>query len=112
MMDPGASPQLADLVRRAEAFVDERLLPLEEDPSSFGTGEQIREDLLASLRAEARQRGLWCPQMPVPAGGLGLGPVGMSMVYEALGRSRFGPLVCHCAAPDDGNMLVLEKVAS
>ena len=50
--------------------------------------------------------------MPVERGGLGLGPVGMAVVYEALGRSRFGPVACNCAAPDDGNMLVLEKVGT
>ncbi len=105
-------PGLAPLLRQADAFVDERLLPLEADPASFGEGEHVRLDLLADLRAEARRRGLWCPQMPVERGGLGLGPVGMAVVYEALGRSRFGPLACNCAAPDDGNMLVLEKVAT
>jgi len=105
-------PGLAPLLRQADAFVDERLLPLEADPASFGEGEHVRLDLLADLRAEARRRGLWCPQMPVERGGLGLGPVGMAVVYEALGRSRFGPVACNCAAPDDGNMLVLEKVAT
>lgn len=106
-------PPLIDAVReRARAFVEEVLLPLEGDPSSFGAGEQIRLDLLAEARAEAKARGLWCPQMPAARGGQGLGPVGMAAVYEELGRSRFGPVACNCAAPDDGNMLVLEKVGT
>jgi acyl-CoA dehydrogenase len=96
----------------AAAFVDERLLPLEDEPGSFGEGEHVREDLLEELRAEARARGLWCPQMPVARGGLGFGPVGMAALYEELGRSRFGPAACNCAPPDDGNMLVLEKVGT
>ena len=50
--------------------------------------------------------------MPRERGGQGLGPVGMAVVYEELGRARFGPVACHCAAPDDGNMLVLEKVGT
>ncbi|MEK0083490.1 acyl-CoA dehydrogenase family protein [Benzoatithermus flavus] len=97
---------------RAAAFVDERLLPLEDDPSSFGEGEHIRLDLLEEVRKEARARRLWCPQMPESRGGLGFGPVGMAVLYEELGRSRFGPAACNCAAPDDGNMLVLERVAT
>lgn len=105
-------PELEPLLQRADAFVDERLLPLEAEPASFGEGEHVRQDLLTQLRAEARQRGLWCPQMPVERGGQGLGPVGMAVIYEALGRSRFGPVACNCAAPDDGNMLVLERVAT
>ena len=111
-MDLALPAPLRAIEERAQAFVDECLLPLEDDPASFGTGEHLRDDLLATLRAEARRRGLWCPQMPVPRGGQGLGPVGMSVVYEALGRSRFGPVACNCAAPDDGNMLVLEKLGS
>ena len=111
-MDTTLPSELEQLRQRAAAFVDERLLPLEEDPASFGEGEHIREDLLPELRAEARARGLWCPQMPAARGGQGLGPVGMAAVYEELGRSRFGPVACNCAAPDDGNMLVLEKVGT
>jgi acyl-CoA dehydrogenase len=111
-MDLTLSPELKLLQSRATGFVDERLLPLEEHPSSFGEGEHVRPDLLQTLRAEARQQGLWCPQMPQDRGGLGLGPIGMAVIYEALGRSRFGPVACNCAAPDDGNMLVLEKVGT
>ncbi|MFO1038343.1 MAG: acyl-CoA dehydrogenase family protein [Geminicoccaceae bacterium] len=97
---------------RARAFVDEVLLPLEADPSSFGEGEHIAEAPLRTVRAEAKARGLWCPQMPVARGGQGLGVAGMALVYEELGRSRFGPIACNCAAPDDGNMLVLERVGT
>lgn len=111
-MDLALPPAIEAIRRRAEAFVEERLLPLEDDPSSFGEGEHVRLDLLAELRAEAKSRQLWCPQMPTARGGQGLGPVGMAVVYEELGRSRFGPAACNCAAPDDGNMLVLEKVGS
>jgi acyl-CoA dehydrogenase len=108
-----ALPREAEAVRlRARAFVDERLLPLEDDPASFGEGEHVREGLLAGLREEARARGLWCPQMPRARGGQGLPAVGMAAVYEELGRSRFGPVACNCAAPDDGNMLVLERLGT
>lgn len=110
-MEFSLSPAIEEMRQRAAAFVEERLLPLEADPASFGEGEHIREDLLREVRAEARARGLWCPQMPSARGGQGLGVVGMAAVYEELGRSRFGPVACNCAAPDDGNMMVLERVA-
>ena len=108
-MDLTLSPEIETVRVRARAFVDDRLLPLEAEPSSFGEGEHIREDLLTEVRAEARQRQLWCPQLPLARGGLGLTAVGMAVVYEELGRSRFGPVACNCAPPDDGNMLVLEQ---
>ena len=111
-MDLTLPPTIEAVRQRAAEFVDGYLLPLEADPSSFGEGEHIRLDLLAEARGQARARGLWCPQMPIARGGQGLGPVGMAAVYEELGRSRFGPVACNCAAPDDGNMLVLEKVGT
>lgn len=111
-MDFTLSPEIEAVRRQARAFVDERLLPLEDDPGSFGEGENIRLDLLAEVREEAKAQGLWCPQMPRERGGQGLPVVGMAAVYEDLGRSRFGPVACNCAAPDDGNMIVLEKVGT
>jgi len=94
------------------AFVAERLLPLEDDPASWGEGENIRWDLVETLRSEVKRAGLWAPQMPRELGGMGFGPVGQAALYEAMGRSRFGPVCFNCAAPDDGNMSVLAKVAT
>ncbi|BCX19196.1 MAG: acyl-CoA dehydrogenase [Geminicoccaceae bacterium] len=111
-MDLSLSPELEALRREVAAFVDDRLLPLEDDPATWGEGEQIRWELVERLRAEIKARGLWCPQMPEERGGLGVGPVGMAVLYEEMGRCRFGPVCFNCAAPDDGNMWVLEKVGT
>jgi acyl-CoA dehydrogenase len=111
-LDLSLDPAQEALRARVAAFVDGVILPLEDDPASFGIGEQIREDLLAGLRAQVKTAGLWCPQMPRALGGLGVGPVGMAVLYEEMGRSRFGPAAFNCAAPDDGNMWVLEKVGT
>lgn len=111
-MDLSLPPALGALKERVAAFVDQRLLPLEEEPASFGQGEHIRPDLLEVLRAEVKAAGLWCPQMPASRGGLEVGPVGMAVLYEEMGRSRFGPVAFNCAAPDDGNMWVLEQVGT
>ncbi len=97
---------------RIAEFVARHILPLESDSGSYGGHENIRLDLLAELRAKARQEGLWAPQMPVARGGLGLNVAAMTTLYEEMGRSIFGPVSFNCAAPDDGNMIVLEKVAS
>lgn len=97
---------------RVRDFVAEHVLPLEADPRTWGEGENIREDVLAPLRARAREEDLWCPQMPRERGGQGFGPVAMAACYEEMARSLFGPAAFNCAPPDDGNMLVLEKVAT
>lgn len=101
-----------DLCQRIDAFLETHVLPLEQDSASFGEGEHIRDDLLQDLRAKARDVGLWCFQMPRDLGGVGQSIAGMAASYEAAGRSIFGPAIFNVAAPDDGNMYLLNKVAT
>ncbi len=96
---------------RIEAFVAEHLMPIENDTSVRDDHENIRLDLLDELRAKARAQNLWCLQLPEQFGGQGLDKVGMTVCYEEMNRSIFGPAVFNSAAPDDGNMQVLAKVA-
>jgi acyl-CoA dehydrogenase len=111
-MDFALAADVVDLVKRIRAFVDTRLIPLESDPATYDAHENIREDLLAELRGIARRDGLWALQMPKARGGGGLDCVGMAACYEEMNRSLFGPVVMNSAAPDDGNMIVLNKVAT
>jgi len=105
-------PAEVDTIRREiRAFVEDRLIPLEADRASFDAHESIAPGLLRTLRAEAQAAGLWCLQMPEHRGGRGLPFVGMAACYEEMNRSIFGPVVFNSAAPDDGNMMVLERVA-
>jgi len=97
---------------RYRAFMREHVLPYDTTPESFDEHDNIREDLLEDLRNKAKENGLWAPQMPVSRGGQGLDVATMAVCYEELNYSLFGPVVCNCAAPDDGNMMVLEKVAT
>jgi acyl-CoA dehydrogenase len=111
-MDFTLPPQIEDYRKRYCAFVAEHLLPLEGDPQSFDDHENIRLEVLDKMRARAKAAGLWAPQMPTSRGGLGFNVVGMAACYEEMNYSRFGPVVFNCAAPDDGNMTVLNKVAT
>jgi len=111
-MDFNISSEYQALMHKVDRFVQDRLLPLERDPSSFDGHENVREDLLQTLRQEVKGLGLFSPQMPKARGGLGLTPVGQALLYERMNRSIFGPVCFNCAAPDDGNMTVLSKVAT
>jgi len=111
-MDFTLSPEVEDFRRRIRAFVADRILPLESDPASYDEHENINEDLLRTMRAEARAEGLWALSMPRDRGGQGLDTVGMAACYEEMARSIFGPVIFNAAAPDDGNMVVLNKVGS
>lgn len=111
-MDFNLSPEVEDFRRRIRAFVDERIIPLEKDPGAFDGHENIAEEPLKRLRAEAKKAGLWALRMPKERGGQGLSIVGLAACYEEMNRSIFGPVCFNCAAPDDGNMILLEKVAT
>ncbi|HTO85205.1 MAG TPA: acyl-CoA dehydrogenase family protein [Methylomirabilota bacterium] len=110
-MDFRLPPHIESYRSRYRAFVAEGILPVEADPQSFDAHENIALPVLEPLRAKARTAGLWAPQMPRARGGQGLSVVGMAACYEEMGHSIFGPVVFNCAAPDDGNMILLEKVA-
>ncbi len=111
-MDLSLSPELEALRLRVREFVADEVLPLEADQANFDAHEMIDEGVLAVVREKARGVGLWAPQMPESRGGLGLNTVGMAVFYEEAARSRFGPLAFNCSAPDDGNMFLLNKVAT
>jgi acyl-CoA dehydrogenase len=101
--------QLRVKIRR---FVDETLIPLEKQPDSYDEHENIAPELLKTVQQQARAQGLWSLQMPLARGGRGLSMAQMAPCYEEMNRSLFGPVVFNSAAPDDGNMMVLEKVAT
>ena len=111
-MDFTISPRIEDFRTRIARFVDDEILPLEKDRANYDPHENIRTDLLETLRAKARAQGLWCLQLKEETGGQDLGLQGMAVCYEEMNRSIFGPVVFNSAAPDDGNMKVLEKVGT
>ena len=111
-MDFTLPPEIEEFRQRVRAFIAGHVIPLEGQPEAYDDHENINEAHLEPLRENARRQGLWCFQMPKARGGQGIGVVGMAACYEEMGRSIFGPLVFNCAAPDDGNMIILEKVAS
>ncbi len=110
-MDLLLPPEIDNMRLRIRAFVEDHILPLEKDPTAYDAHENIAEEPLRRLRAKAKAEGLWSLQMPTARGGGGLPIVGLAACYEEMNRSIFGPVCFNSAAPDDGNMIVLEKVA-
>lgn len=101
-----------DFRRRIADFVGEHILPLEGDRASYDDHGNITLPLLERLREKARAAGLWALQLKPETGGAGLGKMDMAVCYEEMNRSIFGPVVFNSAAPDDGNMMVLEALAT
>lgn len=100
-----------DLTTRTREFVRDAVLPLDDeydgDIESAG-GDSLRE----RLQDLARATGVFAPHAPVDCGGHGLGMVARSPVFEEAGYSLFGPLAIGVAAPDEGNVHLLDHVAT
>jgi acyl-CoA dehydrogenase len=104
------APSVMSIVERTSAFVRTHVLPIED--ALGGVADAGGEDLRVSLQDAARAAGVFCPHGPIEYGGLGLGMSDRAAVFEEAGYSLFGPLALNCAAPDEGNMHLLEVVAT
>ncbi|MGB3623158.1 acyl-CoA dehydrogenase [Ketobacter sp. MCCC 1A13808] len=109
-MDFTLPAEIEQLRLKVRHFVESEVMPLEADKSRFDDHENLLESVVAELRRKAKAQGLWGFQLPKNRGGLDLGVVGMAALYEEAARSPFGPVAFNCAPPDDGNMIVLNKI--
>lgn len=110
MIDFSLTPALLDLQERTAAFVRDRIIPLEGDPRQHAHGPT--ESLRLELVELAHEAGLVAPHVGRTWGGLGLDHVAKAIVFEEAGYSPLGPLALHIGAPDEGNMHLLEQVAT
>lgn len=104
------TPALADLQARIRRFIADEIVPLEADPrrTSHGPTEDFRRELVDRARAA----GLLAPHVAREYGGLALSHVGRAIAFEEAGYSPLGPLALNVFAPDEGNMHLLEAVAT
>jgi len=109
-LDFSISPDLEDLRQRTVHFIRDKIIPLERDPRQFQP--QASEEFRLSLNRLARAEGLLAPHVGTEWGGLGLDHRAKAIVFEAAGYSVLGPLAMHISAPDEGNMHLLEQIAT
>jgi acyl-CoA dehydrogenase len=109
-MDFSLSPELQDLQHRTRDFIRHKIIPLESDPRQTAHGPT--EDFRRELVALARDAGLLAPHASPEYGGLGLDHVGKAIVFEESGYSLLGPVAMHIFAPDEGNIHLMEQVAT
>ena len=104
------SPELAELQARVRRFVAEEIIPLEGDKrcGPHGPDDSLREQLVGL----ARRAGLLSPHAAHEYGGLGLTHFGRAIAFEEAGYSMLGPVALNVFAPDEGNMHLLEAVAT
>jgi len=109
-MDFTIPPELEELGQRIRTFVTSRIVPFETDRrwTDHGPTEDLRQEMVEL----ARQEGVLAPHVGRRWGGMGLTHLGRAVAFEAAGWSILGPTALNCAAPDEGNMHLLEAVAS
>jgi acyl-CoA dehydrogenase len=90
-------------------FIDDEVIPVEREWLGKGP---ITEEALEPLREEARERGLYAPQVSAEWGGQGLDFEDVLPVFEEAGRSLLGPAALRLAAPDEGNIHTFEMFGS
>jgi len=96
------------LAARVEAFVREVIIPHERDPRCGPHGPS--EEFVLEMRGWARDAGLLTPHI-LPDGSH-LTHRETALVLRAAGLSPLGPVALNVAAPDEGNMFLLGRVAS
>lgn len=110
-MDFGLSPELKELQARTRHFIDEVVIPSEKVMPP--TEETDKWDALRrDLQEQAREAGVFLPRLNHEYGGLGLNWQDAAVIFEEAGRSVLGIQALNCAAPDEGNMHLLEEIAT
>ncbi len=114
-MDLGVSDKVAPILAQVKAFIDEEVLPVEPEywaeveKDDRWTFTDRQTEILETLKAKARDKGLWNFFLTEGEHSSGLTTVEYAYLAEEMGRSHLAPEVFNCAAPDTGNMEVLEK---
>ena len=110
MIDFDIPADLAAQRDEIRAFVVDKIVPYERDPriTRHGPNEELRTELVDL----AHKAGLLTFQAPRRFGGREPSHREAAVLYEAAGWSTLGPVALNCAAPDEGNMYILAKIAT
>ena len=93
---------------RIRDFVDEVVIPREQQAFAGGADDMLRKELQEAGKAA----GLWAPQAPAELGGGGFTFDEAAVLLEEAGRSLLGPLALNCTAPDEGNIHMLHLLVT
>jgi acyl-CoA dehydrogenase len=109
-MEFAYSDKVKGLQKQVQAFMDEHI-----DPNEKLHDEQVEANrwaqppIVEELKKKAKAAGLWNLFLPESARGAGLTNLEYAPLCEIMGRSGMAPEVFNCAAPDTGNMEVIER---
>jgi len=99
--------EIEELRLRTRDFIRNTVVPAEPGPNL-----RLSEELRASLMAAAKKAGVFAPHVPREYGGQGVPIEHWSTIFQEAGYSPIGPSVLNCMAPDEGNMHMLNLIAT
>ncbi len=102
------SEDACEMARRVEQFVREIVIPFEADHHRGVHGPD--DQLLTELRALAREAGVLTPHLLKDGNHRTHRDTAMILIRSGL--SPLGPAACNTMSPDEGNMVLLSKVAT
>ena len=118
MMDLDIPERLIPVRDKIDSFVREKIDPLtEEYYNEIDVGDRWeltdrQLEILDSLKLEAKNAGLWNFFLPESQGGAGVSNLEYAHLAEVMARNPIASEIFNCAAPDTGNMEVLERYGS
>jgi acyl-CoA dehydrogenase len=119
MYDLRMSDKVKPLYEAVKKFIAEEVEPNTEEFFRLGEGRADRWgygegqlELLDSIKAKAKAQGLWNFFLPDAETGEGLSNLDYAYIAIELGKNPIASESMNCAAPDTGNMEVLERVGT
>jgi acyl-CoA dehydrogenase len=109
-IDLAPDAEVAQLAHRTAEFVRDVVVPVEAEHG--GNSARAGDGVRLELQRAAKGAGLFAPHVSPEYGGHGLDMSARAVVFEEAGYSLFGPLALNIAAPDEGNMHMLEHIAT
>ncbi|MBY0279605.1 acyl-CoA dehydrogenase [Candidatus Binatia bacterium] len=106
------SDKVKALQKKLQAFMDEHVYPNEatyQRQLDEGASRWDIPPVMEELKDKAKAAGLWNLFLPESERGAGLTNLEYAPLCEIMGRSGIAPEVFNCAAPDTGNMEVIER---
>ena len=118
-MNLAMSAKAVPLYEAVIEFINTEIEPRTEEYFRLGEGRTNRWaygpgqlELLDSLKAKAKARGLWNFFLPNAETGEGLSNLDYAYIAAELGKNPIASECMNCSAPDTGNMEVLERVGT
>jgi len=117
-MNLGMSERVRPLVEKVRQMVEDDIAPLDAEfhaeVGKHPSGDRFQHtdrqlDILDTLKALAKERGLWNFWLTDSERGYGLSTVEYAYLAEEMGKVGIAAEIFNCNAPDTGNMEVLER---